>query len=171
MASRWVRSRSDAPGAGTARWASSGAAGKVRSRSSVPHPHSRTSGPRRIFAHAGRGRFPPPYGVRGVCSHPQLSEATVQASEYDAIVVGSGISGGWAAKELTEKGLRVLLLERGRNVEQVKDYPNAIKGPWEYPHRGSRTRAMEELYPVLKRIYPLNKKNLAFWANDKESPY
>ena len=94
-----------------------------------------------------------------------------QAQEYDAIVVGSGISGGWAAKELTEKGLRVLLLERGRNVEHVKDYVNATKGPWEYPHRGGRTRAMEELYPVLKRDYPLNEKNLAFWASDKESPY
>jgi choline dehydrogenase-like flavoprotein len=85
--------------------------------------------------------------------------------------VGSGISGGWAAKELTEKGLKVLLLERGRNVEHVKDYVNATKGPWEYPHRGGRTRAMEEEYPVLKRDYPLNEKNLAFWVNDKESPY
>jgi len=95
----------------------------------------------------------------------------VQASSYDAIVVGSGISGGWAAKELTEKGLRVLLLERGRNVEHIKDYVNATKGPWEYAHRGGRTRAMEELYPVLKRDYPLNEKNLAFWASDKDSPY
>jgi choline dehydrogenase-like flavoprotein len=95
----------------------------------------------------------------------------VQSQEYDAIVVGSGISGGWAAKELTEKGLRVLLLERGRNVEHIKDYVNATKGPWEYPHRGGRTRAMEEEYPVLKRDYPLNEKNLAFWASDKDSPY
>jgi choline dehydrogenase-like flavoprotein len=95
----------------------------------------------------------------------------MQATEYDAIVVGSGISGGWAAKELTEKGLRVLLLERGRNVEHIKDYPNATKGPWEYPHRGGRTRAMEEAYPVLKRDYPLNEKNLDFWASDKDSPY
>lgn len=91
--------------------------------------------------------------------------------EYDAIVVGSGISGGWAAKELTEKGLRVLLLERGRNVEHIKDYVNATKAPWEYAHRGGRTRAMEELYPVLKRDYPLNEKNLEFWASDKDSPY
>ena len=90
---------------------------------------------------------------------------------YDAIVVGSGISGGWAAKELTEKGLRVLLLERGKNVEHVKDYVNAVKGPWEYPHRGGRTRAMEELYPVLKRDYPLNEKNLDWWASDQDSPY
>jgi choline dehydrogenase-like flavoprotein len=92
-------------------------------------------------------------------------------TEYDAIVVGSGISGGWAAKELTEKGLRVLLLERGRNVEHIKDYPNATKAPWEYPHRGGRTKAMEELYPVLKRDYPLNEKNLDFWASDRDSPY
>jgi choline dehydrogenase-like flavoprotein len=90
---------------------------------------------------------------------------------YDAIVVGSGISGGWAAKELTEKGLRVLLLERGRNVEHVKDYVNATKGPWEYLHRGGRTYAMEQAYPVLKRDYPLNEKNLGFWVNEKDSPY
>jgi choline dehydrogenase-like flavoprotein len=95
----------------------------------------------------------------------------VQSPQYDAIVVGSGISGGWAAKELTEKGLRVLLLERGRNVEHIKDYINATKAPWQYPHRGGRTRAMEEQYPVLKRDYPLNEKNLAYWASDKDSPY
>ena len=95
----------------------------------------------------------------------------MQSTEYDAIVVGSGISGGWAAKELTEKGLRVLLLERGRNVEHIKDYVNATKGLWEYPHRGGRTRAMEEAYPVLKRDYPLNEKNLEFWVDEQESPY
>ena len=95
----------------------------------------------------------------------------VQTTSYDAIVVGSGISGGWAAKELTEKGLNVLLLERGRNVEHIKDYPNATKAPWEYPHRGGRTKSMEEMYPVLKRDYPLNEKNLSFWASDKDSPY
>jgi len=95
----------------------------------------------------------------------------MQGTSYDAIVVGSGISGGWAAKELTEKGLRVLLLERGRNVEHIKDYVNATKAPWQYPHRGGRTKAMEELYPVLKRDYPLNEKNLDYWASDKDSPY
>jgi choline dehydrogenase-like flavoprotein len=95
----------------------------------------------------------------------------VQAQDFDAIVVGSGISGGWAAKELTEKGLRVLLLERGRNVEHIKDYVNATKAPWQYPHRGGRTKSMEEAYPVLKRDYPLNEKNLEYWASDKDSPY
>ncbi|HMN07611.1 MAG TPA: GMC family oxidoreductase [Gemmatimonadaceae bacterium] len=95
----------------------------------------------------------------------------VQETQFDAIVVGSGISGGWAAKELTEKGLRVLLLERGRNVEHIKDYVNARKGPWEYPHRGRRTQAMVEHYPVLKRDYPLNETNLDFWVDEEESPY
>jgi choline dehydrogenase-like flavoprotein len=95
----------------------------------------------------------------------------MQAREYDAIVVGSGISGGWAAKQLTEAGLTVLLLERGKNVEHIKDYPNATKGPWQYPHRGGRTKAMEELYPVLKRDYPLNEKNLDWWVDERESPY
>ena len=90
---------------------------------------------------------------------------------YDAIVVGSGISGGWAAKELTEKGLNVLVLERGKNVEHAKDYVNTHKAPWEYPHRGRRTVAMEEAYPVLKRDYPLNEKNLDWWASDQDSPY
>jgi choline dehydrogenase-like flavoprotein len=94
----------------------------------------------------------------------------MQSVTFDAIVVGSGISGGWAAKELTEKGLRVLLLERGRNVEHIKDYVNATKAPWEYLHRGGRTVAMEEAYPVLKRDL-LNEKNLAFWVDEKESPY
>lgn len=93
------------------------------------------------------------------------------ANTYDAIVVGSGISGGWAAKELTEKGLKVLLLERGRNIEHIKDYVNATKGTWEFPHRGGRTQQMIEDYPVLKRDYPLNETNLDYWANEKENPY
>jgi choline dehydrogenase-like flavoprotein len=90
---------------------------------------------------------------------------------YDAIVIGSGISGGWAAKELTEKGLKTIMLERGRNIEHVKDYASATKNPWEFPHRGGRTQEMIENYPVLKRDYALNEKNLDFWANEKDSPY
>lgn len=90
---------------------------------------------------------------------------------YDAIVVGSGISGGWAAKELTEKGLKVLLLERGRNIEHIKDYVNANKETWEFPHRGGRTQKMIEDYPKLKRDYPLNEVVLDLWASDKDSPY
>ena len=92
-------------------------------------------------------------------------------NEYDAIVIGSGISGGWAAKELTEKGLKVLMLERGRNIEHVKDYKNANKNPWEFPHAGGRTQQMIKDYPVLKRDYPLAETNLDYWVNEKESPY
>ncbi len=90
---------------------------------------------------------------------------------YDAIVIGSGISGGWAAKELTEQGLNVLLLERGRNIEHVKDYTNALRETWEFPHRGGRTQQMINDYPVLKRDYPLNETVLDFWVKDQESPY
>src|SRR5690606_2229018 len=86
---------------------------------------------------------------------------------YDAIVIGSGISGGWAAKELTEKGLKTIMLERGRNVEHIKDY-HANKDTWEYPHRGGRTKQMEKDYPVLKRDYPLDEEKLALWVKEKE---
>ena len=81
---------------------------------------------------------------------------------YDAIVVGSGISGGWAAKELTEKGLKVLMLERGRDIEHVKGYANTNREVWQLPHRGGRTQQMVADYPVLKRDYPLNEQNLEF---------
>ena len=59
---------------------------------------------------------------------------------YDALIVGSGITGGWAAKELCEKGLKTIMLERGENIEHVKDYVNANKEAWSYPHRGRRTQ-------------------------------
>ena len=90
---------------------------------------------------------------------------------YDAIVVGSGISGGWAAKELTEKGLKVLLLERGRNIEHVKDYTTAMKDPWEFEHRGRLTEAQKEAHPVQKRDYPYQEFNESFWVNDHDCPY
>jgi choline dehydrogenase-like flavoprotein len=90
---------------------------------------------------------------------------------YDAIVVGSGISGGWAAKELTEKGLKVLLLERGPMVEHVKDYKTATLSPWEVPHRGRRTIELLENHPNLRRDYVLNELNLDWWAHEADSPY
>lgn len=92
-------------------------------------------------------------------------------NSYDAIVVGSGISGGWAAKELTEKGLKVLLLERGQNVEHIKDYKSATLAPWEIPHRGRRTAQMLENHPNLRRDYVLNELNLDWWAHESDSPY
>src|SRR3954454_190015 len=94
-----------------------------------------------------------------------------QTETFDAIVVGSGISGGWAAKELTERGLRVLLLERGKNIEHIKDYPNATKAPWEYSHRGRRTQELVRRYPVLSRGHQLQEKNADWWTSEEESPY
>lgn len=90
---------------------------------------------------------------------------------FDAIVIGSGIAGGWAAKELTEKGLKTIMLERGRDIKHVEGYVNANKNPWEFPHRGGRTQQMINDYPVLKRDYPLNETNLDYWVNEKECPY
>ena len=96
---------------------------------------------------------------------------SVAQNHYDAIVVGSGISGGWAAKELTEKGLKVLLLERGRDIEHIKGYTNAMKEAWDYPHRDKPTQKMKEMHPVLKRDYPLNESTYGMWASDQDSPY
>ncbi len=90
---------------------------------------------------------------------------------YDAIVVGSGISGGWAAKELTEKGLKVIMLERGKNIEHIKDYTETNKAPWEFPHRGRAPLSLVKEYPVLSRDYPLNEINTDWWASDKDCPY
>ncbi|CAN5592816.1 GMC family oxidoreductase [soil metagenome] len=90
---------------------------------------------------------------------------------YDAIVIGSGISGGWAAKELCEKGLKTIMLERGRDIKHITDYKNASKEAWDYPHHGRATNQMKADYPVLKRDYPLNESNLDYWVDEKESPY
>jgi choline dehydrogenase-like flavoprotein len=94
-----------------------------------------------------------------------------QQNTYDAIVVGSGVSGGWAAKELSEKGLKVLMLERGHNVEHVKDYETATKHPWEFTYRGRITQKQREANPFLSRDYPFNEHNASFWFNDSDAPY
>ena len=65
-------------------------------------------------------------------------------TEFDAIVVGTGISGGWAAKELTEKGLKTLVLERGRMVKHIEDYPTMNKDPWDFPHGDVVTQETKE---------------------------
>ncbi|MGB3852522.1 MAG: GMC family oxidoreductase, partial [Tunicatimonas sp.] len=92
---------------------------------------------------------------------------------YDAIVIGSGISGGWAAKELTEKGLKTLVLERGRNVEHVKDYVTAHKEPWELPHRDRTTpEELAEHYPKQSRTgYTVRPSTKHWFVKDSEHPY
>lgn len=89
---------------------------------------------------------------------------------YDAIVVGSGISGGWAAKELCEKGLKVLLLDRGRNVVHG-DYPTATKNPWEFEHRLTLSKEDKERSFVQARHYSYREDNKHFYINDRENPY
>ncbi|MBT8100245.1 MAG: GMC family oxidoreductase [Gammaproteobacteria bacterium] len=94
------------------------------------------------------------------------------ASDFDAIVVGSGISGGWAAKELAERGLKVLLLERGRNVRHRQDYVTEGKGNWELPYRGQIPEAEEASdYAVQKSCYAFNDFTKHFFVNDRENPY
>ncbi|CCH52952.1 Gluconate 2-dehydrogenase flavoprotein [Fibrisoma limi BUZ 3] len=89
---------------------------------------------------------------------------------FDAIVVGSGISGGWAAKELTEKGLRVLMLERGRPLEHITGYETALKAPWDFPYRG-RTPLPVDKTPPQYRVHTHNEQNANFWFNDHDAPY
>ncbi len=92
-------------------------------------------------------------------------------NQYDAIVIGSGISGGWAAKELCDKGLKTLVLERGRDVVHLKDYPTATKQPWEFPHRKGKTLVMEKDNPVLNKCYAYDETTEHFFVKDKEHPY
>lgn len=94
-----------------------------------------------------------------------------QDHTYDAIVIGSGISGGWAAKELCEKGLKTLVLERGRNVTHVKDYPTALKNPWELSHRGQLPLRDTAENPVASRCYAFGEATEHFFVKDKEHPY
>ena len=89
---------------------------------------------------------------------------------YDAIVVGSGITGGWAAKELCEKGLKVLMLERGRNVVHP-DYPTATKVPWEFAHRLNLSEEDKRMHYVQSRHYSFREDNKQFYINDVENPY
>ena len=90
---------------------------------------------------------------------------------YDAIVIGSGISGGWAAKELCDHGLKTLILERGKNVVHLKDYPTATKGPWEFPHRTREPISVTDENPVVARCYAFSEASEHFFVKDKQHPY
>lgn len=91
---------------------------------------------------------------------------------YDAIVVGSGISGGWAAKELTERGLRVLCIERGRDIKHVEGYETAMKAPWEFAHRGRPDNmAAEEYWAGMRTGYTANEEHRYLFENDSKNPY
>ena len=93
------------------------------------------------------------------------------SNSFDAIVIGSGISGGWAAKELTGKGLRTLVLERGRDVQHVTDYPTTMKQPWEFEHRGQLRREVREANPIISKCYAFYEGTEQFFVKDAEHPY
>jgi len=90
---------------------------------------------------------------------------------YDAIVVGSGMSGGWAAKELCEKGLKTLVLERGRDVKHVTDYPTATLNPWELTHRNMITEEDIKTYPIQSKVYHFGEDNKHFFVKDTDHVY
>ena len=93
------------------------------------------------------------------------------ANTYDAIVIGAGMSGGWAAKEFCEKGLKTLVIERGRDVKHIKDYPTTNLNPWEFDLRGQIPLKEKEAEPVIARCYAYREDAKHFFVKDSEHPY
>ena len=100
-----------------------------------------------------------------------LNIDSVKEQTYDAIVIGSGMSGGWAAKELTGKGLKTLVVERGRDVRHLKDYPTTNMYPWEFPHGGAVPLNVQQANPVASRCYAFKEDAMHFFVKDAEHPY
>lgn len=97
--------------------------------------------------------------------------ATKKNRTFDAIVIGSGISGGWAAKELTQNGLQTLLLERGHDVKHIVDYPTTMKEPWEFEHRGQVPLHIKDEYKIASKNYIFDETTAHFLTKDAEQPY
>ena len=95
----------------------------------------------------------------------------MKKNTFDAIVIGSGISGGWAAKELTEKGLKTLVLERGRDVKHITDYPTTNMQPWEFEHRGQLPLEIKNANPIISKCYAFYEGTTQFFVKDAEHPY
>jgi len=96
---------------------------------------------------------------------------TIQNNHFDAIVIGSGMSGGWAAKEFTEKGFKTLVLERGREVRHLKDYPTTNMMPWEFQHRGEIPYEIRQANPSVSRCYAFREDAMHFFVKDTDHPY
>ncbi|MFD0794109.1 GMC oxidoreductase [Mucilaginibacter litoreus] len=104
-------------------------------------------------------------------SAPNINGKATAGNTYDAIVVGSGISGGWAAKELTELGLKTIMLERGPNYEHIKDYKTANNAPWQFEHRGNVTQAQRKERPVISRNWGAYEPIMDAWVDEQQAPY
>ena len=100
-----------------------------------------------------------------------LNIDAIKSMTYDAIVVGSGVSGGYAAKELTEKGLRVLVLEKGKKFDHVTAYEPSYKDPWDFKYNGLLTNEQKASHPKLSRDYPYNEMTEKYWMNDSDALY
>lgn len=102
---------------------------------------------------------------------PNFNIDSTQKNSFDAIVIGSGMSGGWAAKEFTEKGLKTLVLERGRSVDHIKDYPTTNLMPWELKHGGKVTEDLRQKNPIASKCYNYREDSAHFFTPDSEQPY
>ena len=102
---------------------------------------------------------------------PNLNIDSKKNRSFDAIVIGSGMSGGWAAKELTEKGLKTLVIERGREVKHNIDYPTTNMYPWEFKHRGQLTNKQKKENPIISKSYITREDAFHFLVKDREHPY
>lgn len=104
-------------------------------------------------------------------SIPNINTKGALQNTFDVIVIGSGMTGGWSAKEFCEKGLKTLVLERGRNVEHNKDYLTATLKPWQLPHRDKLTNKIFKENPIAARCYQFNESTQHFFVKDHEHPY
>ncbi len=107
----------------------------------------------------------------GDSTHININSRGKTKNTFDAIVVGSGISGGWAAKELCDKGLKTLVLERGRNIVHNKDYPTANMDVWQFPHRGTMPKDFVDANPLITKAAGFGEDTAHFFIRDHDHPY
>jgi choline dehydrogenase-like flavoprotein len=110
-------------------------------------------------------------GLIGSIQHQSEALIMDNKNQFDAIVIGSGMSGGWAAKEFCDKGLKTLVLERGRDVKHLKDYPTTSMLPWEFPHRGQVPQEIAKDNPVISKCYAFREDAMHFFVKDTDHPY
>jgi len=107
----------------------------------------------------------------GDTTEVNINSGGIADHTYDAIVIGSGISGGWAAKELCDHAVRTLILERGKDVKHVQDYPTATKNPWDFKHRGAITQDLKKNNPIVSKCYAFDESAQHFFVKDADHPY